>query len=115
MKILLRFDNGRITGELNDSEAAKEFRQMLPLTLNFEDYAKTEKIAYLTDRLSGQGVEGYQPKAGDITYYAPWGNLAFFYRDFGHSPGLVSLGALTGDLDQLKGLDGRAVTIESGE
>jgi hypothetical protein len=29
---------------------------------------------------------------GDITYYAPWGNLAIFYRDFGYSPGLVRLG-----------------------
>lgn len=34
-----------------------------------------------------------------ITYYAPWGNLAIFYRDFGYSAGLVnwaiSKGALT--------------------
>lgn len=31
---------------------------------------------------------------GDITYYSPWGNLALFYRDFGHASGLVRLGRL---------------------
>ncbi|GAA4730631.1 hypothetical protein GCM10023216_23110 [Isoptericola chiayiensis] len=49
-------------------------------------------------------------------YYAPWGNLAIFYRDFGHAPGLVRLGAFD-DADAvavLRGLDGPTeVTISA--
>ncbi|WP_337926728.1 cyclophilin-like fold protein [Paenibacillus caui] len=29
-----------------------------------------------------------------ITYYAPWGNLAIFYRDFRYSSGLIKLGSI---------------------
>ena len=39
------------------------------------------------------------PSVGDITYYPPWGNVAFFYRDFGYSRGLVKLGRLDSRLD----------------
>ena len=35
---------------------------------------------------------GVDPGVGDITYYAPWSNLAIFYRDFGYSTGLIKLG-----------------------
>lgn len=112
MKIQLSFDGGCVTGELNGSEAAKEFLALLPLTLTFEDYASTEKIAYLPEKLSKSASKGYEPKRGDITYYAPWGNLAIFYKDFGYAPGLVSLGKIDGDSAQLAALDGREVTID---
>ncbi|ELZ92649.1 cyclophilin-like fold protein [Haloferax sulfurifontis] len=36
--------------------------------------------------------DGVDPEVGDITYYAPWGNLAIFYREFGYASGLVKLG-----------------------
>ncbi len=45
---------------------------MLPLTLPFEDYAETEKIAYLPGKLTTQTApEGIDPQVGDIAYYAP--------------------------------------------
>ncbi|WP_394287896.1 cyclophilin-like fold protein [Corynebacterium variabile] len=48
-----------------------------------------------------------------IAYYAPWGNLAIFYRDFPRSPGLVILGHINGPLDALTHGDGEpTVTIE---
>jgi len=33
---------------------------------------------------------------GEITYYAPWGNLAIFRKDFGYSEGLIRLGKFDG-------------------
>jgi len=39
---------------------------------------------------------------GDIAYYASWGNLALFYRDFGWSAGLVRLGRLDGGVEILQ-------------
>ena len=54
--------------------------------------------------------------AGDIAYYAPWGNLAIFYRDFPRSAGLMILGRIDGPLDALTRGDGApTVTIEAAE
>jgi hypothetical protein len=37
-------------------------------------------------KLSTSGARpGSDPDVGDIAYYAPWGNLALFYRNFGYS------------------------------
>jgi len=94
-RIIIKLPDTMITGSLNDSDAARAFAAMLPLNLNLEDYAATEKVADLPAKLPSQGSErGYTPKAGDVTYYAPWGNLAIFHKDFRHSPGLVPLGRL---------------------
>ena len=49
---------------------------------------------------------------GDITYYAPWGNLAIFYKDFGYSRSLIMLGKLDSGIEKLaKAADGK-LTIE---
>ena len=44
---------------------------------------------------------GIDPDVGDITYYAPWGNIAIFYKDFGYAGGLVKLGRIDSGLDVL--------------
>jgi hypothetical protein len=49
---------------------------------------------------------------GDITYYAPWGNLAIFYRDFGYSSGLVSLGRIESGIEALSAPGAVQTTIE---
>ena len=49
---------------------------------------------------------------GDITYYAPWGNLAIFYKDFGYSRGLVILGKIDSGLEALIVPGSLRVTIE---
>ena len=44
---------------------------MLPLTLTFEDFNSTEKIANLPNELSTEGQpSGYIPEIGDFAYYA---------------------------------------------
>ena len=95
-----------LTASLEDSPAAGAFAAMLPLELTLEDYHGIEKVADLPARLPTEGVpEGIDPEIGDITYYAPWGNLAVFYRDFRYSKGLVRLGTLDGDVDTLAEAD----------
>lgn len=91
-----------LTATLDDSAVARDFAALLPLDLSLSDYASTEKVADLPRRLETEGApRSYQPSRGDITYYAPWGNLAIFYRDFRDSAGLVPLGTFDGDLDAL--------------
>jgi len=77
----------------------KAWHVELPLTLTSEDYASTEKIARLPRKLSNKGApDGVDPDVGDITDYAPWGNLAIFYRDFGYASGLVRVGRMDGEM-----------------
>ncbi|MBS0521182.1 MAG: hypothetical protein JSR90_20950 [Proteobacteria bacterium] len=109
MKIRIVAAGRALTAELEDSAAARDFAALLPLDLTLSDYNRTEKIADLPRRLSIEGApKGIDPTVGDIAYYAPWGNLAIFYRDFGYSRGLVRLGRLEGDAEGLVKLDGPA-------
>jgi hypothetical protein len=102
-----------ITATLLDSKATQDFVSLLPLTLTLEDYAGTEKISYLPKRLSTEGApSGSDPSVGDITYYAPWGNLAIFHRDFGYSNGLAILGKIDSGIEAFKTPGSVKVTIE---
>lgn len=113
MKIRLIIDGKAMTATLADNATARDFVSLLPLTLTLEDYGSTEKIAYLPKKLSTAGAPaGVDPDVGDITYYAPWGNLAIFHRDFGYSKDLIKLGRLDSDVGALAGRGAVKVTIE---
>ena len=114
MNIRMTMASQIITASLEESDSAREFFAMLPLTLPLEDYAETEKIAYLPRKLTTQTApEGIDPQVGDIAYYAPWGNLAIYYRDFGYSSGLIRLGCITSGLDALTAQPSGTLTIEA--
>lgn len=113
MKIRLVAGNRTFTATLEDNAAARDFAALLPLELTLSDYNRIEKIADLPKRLATEGTpDGIDPQIGDITYYAPWGNLAIFYRDFGYSRGLVRLGRIEGNADALAKVDGTSARIE---
>jgi hypothetical protein len=98
---------------LADNKTAQDFVSLLPLTLTLEDYAGTEKISYLPQKLStNDAPPGSDPAIGDITYYAPWGNLAIFYRDYGYASGLVILGKIDNGTESLSVPGSVRVTIE---
>jgi hypothetical protein len=113
MKIRLKVGDTVLTATLIDSATTRDFISLLPLTLTLEDYAGTEKISNLPKRLSTENApSGSDPSVGDITYYAPWGNLAIFYRDFGYSRGLVILGKIDSGIEALNVPGSLRVTIE---
>jgi hypothetical protein len=100
MKIRMDMDGTRVTATLDDNATSRDFISLLPLTLTLEDYNGTEKISNLPKKLSTKDAPaGIDPSIGDITYYSPWGNVAFFYKDFGYSRGLVKLGRIDSPLD----------------
>lgn len=102
MKLQLRLGDQTLDILMDDNPTARDFTTLLPLTLDLDDYAATEKIAYLPRRLSTtEAPRGYTPAAGDLAYYAPWGNLAIFHKDFGYSAGLVRLGRIERGFDRL--------------
>jgi len=117
MKILLKTANATLTATLFDTPAARDLFAQLPLSLDLSDYAGTEKIAYLPSKLSTRDAPtGSDPEEGSLAYYAPWGNLAFFYKDFGYSRGLILLGTVDGDgIDALARLPNGKLTIEQAK
>jgi len=115
MNIRITAGERTLTARLEHSAAARDFAALLPVELTLNDYASTEKVADLPRKLSTEGApDGVDPEVGDIAYYAPWGNIAIYYRDFGYSRGLVRLGHIEGGPEALRSLEGR-VTIESIE
>ncbi|GAA2422477.1 cyclophilin-like fold protein [Streptomyces coeruleofuscus] len=96
MTIRLTVHGQAVDATLNDSAAARDFAALLPLTLDLSDFHGKERVADLPRRLDTSGApDAAEGKAGDLAYYAPWGNLAVYYRDGGsRDPGLVILGHL---------------------
>ena len=113
-KIRIVLDGGEIVVKMENNPAAEDLLGRLPLTMKFEDFNGTEKIHYLESSLDTAGApDECTPKAGDLAYYAPWGNLAFFYQDFRNSPQLVPLGSIESGAQYLEQFDEYAeVTME---
>lgn len=113
MAIRVTIDGRPVDAALNDSPAARDFADLLPLTLDLEDFHQTERIAYLPRRLTTSGApDPAVPRVGDLAYYAPWGNLALYYRDGDSaSADLLVLGHVDADADRLGTAD--RITIEA--
>lgn len=93
MNITIKVGEKEVAAVLQDNASARDFVARLPLTLVLEDYGDTEKISPLPGKLSTAGVPAVgEPFRGAIAYYAPWGNLCIFRKNFRPSGGLVILG-----------------------
>ena len=102
VKIKLTFNKEEVIVKMYDNPTSRDFLTLLPLKLTLKDYAGTEKISYLSRKLSTQNAPaGSDPSIGDFTYYSPWGNLAIFYRDFGYANGLIILGNIESGIEKL--------------
>lgn len=102
MRIRLTINGKAITATLINTATTQDFLSLLPMTLTLDDYAATEKISYLPRKLSTAGAPaGSDPSVGDIAYYAPWGNLAIFYKDAGYARGLIQLGRIDSGIEAL--------------
>jgi hypothetical protein len=110
-------DDAALTATLVDGAVARDFVSLLPLELTLRDYAGKEKVSDLPRRLTTEGAPaGVDPDVGDLTYYAPWGNLAIFYRDFGYADGLIKLGRIDSGIEKLASQRGDfAVRFERAE
>ena len=108
-KIKLTFEGNEIYALINNSKAGNDFLSLLPLSVKAEDFNNTEKIFYLSKKLNTQNEpDGINPKSGDITYYAPCGNIAIFYKNFRYSNNLIYLGRFenTSDIEKLSNMKG---------
>jgi hypothetical protein len=106
MKISIQ-TNGNITVfELNNSRAAKELYEQLPLMIAIEDYSNKEKIFYPPEKLDTTDTPLANAQFGTIAYYAPWGDVAIFYDSFGTASGLYELGKVISGSEYISSLSG---------
>jgi hypothetical protein len=93
MKIRLAVDGQSATATLYDNPTARDFGAMLPLSLTMEDYDSIERVSGLPRKLSTRNApDGMAPVAGELTHYAPWGNLAIFLKGRPFARSLLPLG-----------------------
>lgn len=113
MKLKITIGENTATAILYDNPTSRDFATMLPLTVEMDDYANTEKIFYPSRKLSTEDApKGFKPSEGDITLYAPWGNIALFYKDFSYSNGLIPLGKIINGIEYFKAKGKITITIE---
>jgi hypothetical protein len=106
-----------LTARLHDNATARDLAAQLPLTLTFRDHNNVEKTAPLPRELSLEGApEGHDPAAGDIGYWAPGGDLVFYYdSDAPFFNGIVRIGEFDGEMDAIeRQSEDFTVTIERG-
>lgn len=102
MKFMMTFNGQTLTAKLTDNPSARELATMLPLDLKITDYSTNEKVAYLPRKLTHVVDEPFDnERPGDVAYYAPWGNLVFFYDGYRYSKGLIRLGRFSDDFSPL--------------
>lgn len=88
MRMRIEFNRASMIATLYDNPSARDLAAMLPLDLTIDDYSTNEKIAYLPRKLTEEGSGPFANEApGDLAYYAPWGNLVFFFDSYRYSRG----------------------------
>ena len=116
MQIIIKLKEKEYIFDLADNKTSKDLYKQLPLEVNIEDYAGLEKIFYPPNKLSTLGApKGYKPSKGDITYYAPWGDIAIFYKDFSYAKGLIYLGKMQSFDESLISIENTKVLIEKND
>ncbi|MDV6268453.1 cyclophilin-like fold protein [Rhodococcus globerulus] len=114
---VVRFTSGETAVDVtieSDNPTTRDFLSMLPLTLSVEEFAGREKISQLPRKLETDRSPGSDPEDGDLIYYAPWGNIGFYYDTdgIGYSDQTIHLGTYDGSVEQLSRLEGGDVTAE---
>jgi hypothetical protein len=116
--IRITFGDTVLTARLHDNATARDLAAQLPLTLTFRDHNNVEKTAPLPRELSLEDApEGHDPAVGDIGYWAPDGDMVFYYdSDAPFFNGIVRIGEFDGEMDAIeRQSDDFSVTIERAE
>ena len=102
--IRITFGETELTARLDDNATARDLAAQLPLTLSFRDHNNVEKTAPLPRELPLEGApEGHDPAAGDIGYWAPDGDLVFYYdSDAPFFNGIVRIGEFDDEMDAIQ-------------
>ena len=115
MDVRITIGDRSIKATLADSEAARDFASLLPLTLAMNDLFRREKFAHLPRAISEQGKRTHDYAVGTIGYWSPGTDVAIFYRQDGEripDPGLIVLGKIKSGVEALDVRGALRATIE---
>jgi hypothetical protein len=104
-----------VEATLADSEAARDFASLLPLTLSMNDLFRREKFAHLPRAITENGKRVHDYAVGTIGYWPPGPDVAIFYRQDGEripDPGLIILGRIKAGVEALNVRGAISTTIE---
>jgi hypothetical protein len=107
MEIVVYGNDIVVVFQLNDSEAAKALYAQLPLEIEVENYSDNEKIFYPPKKLETKNTPLTDAHNGTLAYYAPWGNVVMFYKEFGEANGLYELGRCIKGCEHIKNISGK--------
>lgn len=102
-----------MTALLEDNATARDFASLLPLTITLREFGHAEKVSgALPKRLSEQGAPASDAGTlGDIAYYAPWGNLAFYRGQGPDATGVIKIAKIKSGVEALRQAGQVSVTI----
>jgi len=103
-RVRITIGDKSIEATLADSEAARDFASLLPLTLAMNDLFRREKFAPLPRAISEQGKRTHDYAVGTIGYWPPGPDVAIFYRRDGEripDPGLIVIGKVRAGVEAL--------------
>ena len=95
LKLKITIGENILYAAIYDSEATRDFMQLLPLELDMQDLNRREKYSTLAVRLSNNGTIKNTYEVGDISYWLGGGLAVFYHQD--HSivkAGLIKIGQL---------------------
>jgi hypothetical protein len=114
--VVLRFGDQAVGATLADTPAAREFAEMLPLSLELSETWGQAKSGRLPRPVSVEGApRSSRPAPGGIYYWPDTATLAVYYDDLGQTvppPGLVLLGVLDTGVDEIADLGKVTVRID---
>ena len=108
-RISIESNGNTIIFELNNSQAAQDLYDQLPLSVESEDYSDNEKIFYPSEDLNVSDAPEAEGGAGVLAYYEPWGDVVMFYDDVDSSSSLYELGRVVSGSEWIEDMSG---TIE---
>ncbi len=113
VKVRILVGTATMTATLEDNPTARDFAKRLPLTLTLRDFGEAEKVSdALPVRLSVEGAPATDAgAAGDIAYYAPWRNIAFYRGRGPDAAGVVRIGRISSGAEVLNQPGPLPVTI----
>ena len=104
-----------MTATLSDSETARDFISLLPLTLTMNDLFGREKFGRLPRAISTEGERAHTYEDGEIAYWSPGPDVAVYYRQGGQKipdPGIIVIGRIESGVEALNVPGPVKVTVE---
>ena len=98
MQIKIQIDDKFYTADLEDNEAAREFAQMLPISVEMRDYGGFEKVGSLGKSLTSSDSQT-TTVVGDIVLYNSdqivifYGSNSWSYTRLGHIDNFSDIGS----------------------